>query len=306
MEKKKNEKKSELKTVKADGKVERTEIDKDSSKIIGRCFEIIEKEQAKVVAQKTKDGLVVHYYIEVLEDKSMALEMVGKNSEPTGILIENISTEDFAKKFKTCSQHECSMHKKTVDEIGKKMAENRVTMGEKHLKDGELEKAEGKFKRALTFDEASVRASLGLGKTKMAQDKIEEAMKIFKKLSADNAIYDTSNKHTLNDFGIYLRRKGLFSLAIENYEKAISTDPTDEALYFNLGIAYKASSTSAEGTDKELAFIQKAISILKEALELNADFSEAKEYLEKFFKTEKKMLTRLLGAGKGKPKTKSV
>lgn len=269
---------------------------KSGGKKIGRCFEIAEKEQEDTFCIKTIEGFVIHYYIEMLDDKSVVLELVGENGEPTGKLIEQISSADFSEKFKTCSNHICQMKAKTLDEISKKMAENRVDMGEKHLENGELEEAEDKFSRALKFDEKSVRASLGMGKTKMEQEKVDEAMEIFSKLTKENAIYELSNKHTLNQFGIYLRRKAIFDLAIDNYEKAISIDPRDEVLYFNLGKAYAIKGSSLNTPKEAMGFIQKGIGILQEALSINADFPEATEFLKKMIRKEKTMLDNILSA----------
>lgn len=288
----------------------KNELDKDKShdtvnpqrvggKRIGRCYEIAEKKKEDTFCIKTIEGFVIHYYIEMLDNKSVVLELVGENCEPTGKLIENISPADFSEKFKTCSHHICQMKPRTLDEISKKMAENRVEMGEKHLEKGELEEAEDKFSRALKYDEKSVRASLGMGKTKMEQDKVDEAMEIFSKLNEENAIYEQSNKHTLNQFGIYLRRKDLFDLAIDNYEKAISIDPKDEALYFNLGKAYAIKGSSLNKNNEAIGFIQKGIGILQEAICINEDFPEATEFLKKMIRKEKIMLDNLLKADDG-------
>lgn len=267
---------------------------------IGGCYEVTEVENKETFAIKTDEGFVVHYYIEMMENQSVVLELVGENGEPTGKLIEQIQMDDFSKRFKTCSQHKCPLQTKTVDEISKKMAENRIEMGEKHLENGEAEKAEDKFNRALKFDEKNVRATLGLGKAKLEQEKIEEAMEIFKKLSEENSIYDQDNKHTLNAFGIYLRKKGLHNLAIDSYEKAISLDPKDEALYFNLGRAYGIKGSSIEDAKECIEILQKAIGILQEALSIKTDFSEAKEYMNKLLGKEKVMLKNLLEASNPK------
>lgn len=250
---------------------------------IGRCFESTSMKLGQGSTSKVQKDVEIHYYIELLEDGSIVLEMVDQDGEPTGNLLEEISKEGFSKRFKTCSQHDCPLRISTLDEIRKRMAANRAKMGEQHLKDGELDKAKDKFKRALKFDEENVRARFGLGKTHMKEGKIEEATKIFKELSEMDALFEEENKHVFNKFGIELRKSKMYDLAIANYEKAILIDSKDEALYYNLSIAYEK---------KDL--IQKAIEKLKEALEIDKNFPEAQKRLELLFVKEQKTLDSLL------------
>lgn len=254
-----------------------------AKKMIGRCFEITTADDDAADSTKVEKDVDIHYYIELLDDGSVALEKVGEHSEPTGELIEGLSVDDFSSRFKTCSQHECPLRISTLDEIEKKMAENRSKMGEEHLKNGELDQAKDKFKRALKFDEDNIRAKFGLGKTCLKEGNREEAEKIFLELSTTEALFEQENKHVFNKFGIELRRSEMYDLAIANYEKAILIDSKDEALYYNLSVAYEK---------KEL--IQKAIEKLKEALELESDFPEAKKRLELLLSKEKESLDSLL------------
>ena len=252
---------------------------------IGRCFEV-ELGMAKSAGSGDADqeGTINHFYIEMLDNKKIALEKVDDDGEPTGNIVEeNLSVEEFHKKYKTCSHHDCPLQPRTIDEIRKKMSDNRVELAEEHLKNGELDLAEDKFNRALKYDEESVRAQLGIGKVRMEQDKIDEAMEIFKKISESNTIFEMANKHTFNDFGIYLRKKNLNDLAIDNYEKAITIDETDAALYFNLSRAYVEKGEVHTGIEK-----------LKEALNIQPDFPEAKQQFDILIEREEKMLNLFL------------
>ncbi len=225
----------------------------------------------------------IHYYIEVLKKGSIAIEKVDPTGEPSGEIVkEGITIEEFNKTYHSCSRHKCSLQPRTLEEITKKMAENRVDLGEEHLKNGDMQAAEEKFLRALEFDEGNVRALFGVGKIKMENDLTDDAVKIFQDLVHNNAIFEMSNKHTFNDFGIYLRKNGLYSMAIYCYERAITIDSRDPALYFNLGRAYADDGS-----------IQKGIEKLKEALEIDPDFLEAGDLLEEYIKKEQKMLDKL-------------
>lgn len=79
----------------------------------------------------------------------------------------------------------------------------------------------------------------------------------------------------------------MYDLSIANYEKAVLIDPKDEALYYNLSVAYEK---------KEL--ISKAIEKLKEALEIDNDFPEAKKRLELLIAREKETLGGFLEKNK--------
>ncbi|MFQ5432351.1 MAG: tetratricopeptide repeat protein [Nitrospinota bacterium] len=271
---------------KADSEVKPSPVKKSREyEKIGRCFEVESGKEKSTGSEKAdQESSVNHYYIEMLDNKKIALEKVDDDGEPTGEMAEEgISVDEFHKRYKTCSHHDCPLQPRTIDEIRKKMSDNRVELAEEHLKNGELDLAEDKFNRALKYDEESVRAQLGIGKVRMEQDKIDEAMKIFSEISESNAIYEMANKHTFNDFGIYLRKKNLNDLAIDNYEKAISIDDKDAALYFNLSRAY------AEKGD-----VQTGIAKMKEALNIRPDFPEAKEHLDILIKREAEMLDSLL------------
>ncbi len=193
-------------------------------------------------------------------------------------------------------------------------------MAEEHLKNNEFEKAEEKFKRSLKFDENNMQALVGLGKTHMEQDRVDEAMAVFKKIGEYNSLYEESNKHTFNDFAIYLRKNELIDQAIENYEKAIMLDPQDEILYYNLG--------RAKWENQEM---QAAIQKLREGLKIaddkkrklaenpnatdkNGDELEEKKYLMEsadvatrildfYMKSEKEMLEQLFSNQKDEDTT---
>ncbi|MEE8483940.1 MAG: tetratricopeptide repeat protein, partial [Nitrospinota bacterium] len=158
----------------------------------------------------------------------------------------------------------------------------RSKMGEEHLEKGEFKEAEDKFKRALAFDEENVKAKFGLGKTHLEQGKTDEAMEIFNELSQIDSLFEEENKHVFNEFGIELRKLEKYDLAIANYEKAITIDALDEALYYNLARAY----------DKK-DLLGKAIEKLKEALKIEKDFPEAQTYLSHLMEKEKKMIKDL-------------
>lgn len=245
---------------------------------VGRCFAV------KKADSPEGEETVIHYYIEILDEGRIALELVDDDGNPTGELVEeDLSSDDFNDKYTSCSRHDCPLQPKTIDEIKKKMAANRVAMGEAHLQNGEMDKAEDKFNRALVFEAGNLKAEFGIGKIRMEQEKRSEAEEIFRKISETNEMYEMANKHTFNEFGIYLRKQKLYDIAIQSYEKAIIVDESDAALYFNLAKAYVMKGEVQSGIEK-----------LKEALVIQPDFPEAKEHIDKYLKDEEMMLKKLL------------
>ncbi|VAX24663.1 hypothetical protein MNBD_NITROSPINAE01-72 [hydrothermal vent metagenome] len=290
-------------------------------KKIGRCFEVPGCDSELDMVHDNSAN-VRHFYIELLDGGTVALELIDANGDPSGnILEEGVALKNFSLKYKSCSEHDCPLQSRTVDEIAQKMSQTRSDMAEEHLKNNDFEKAEETFKRSLKFDENNMQALVGLGKTHMEQDRVDEAMAVFKKIGDSNALYEESNKHTFNDFAIYLRKNDLIDQAIENYEKAIMLDPQDEILYYNLG--------RAKWENKEM---QTAIQKLREGLKIadgkkrkfaenqnatdknDEDLEEEKKYLiesadvatrilDLYMKSEKEMLEQLFSNQKSENTT---
>jgi len=146
--------------------------------------------------------------------------------------------------------------------------EGHVRAADDHFRKKEYFSAEFEYGKALALNENHLRANLGKGKTLFATGEKEEAKKVFSRLSKIDALYEKENKHIFNEVGIELRQKGLLAEAIMNYRKAISIDPEDEVLYFNL-----ARACFEQGERQEAA------GHLAAALRLKPEFKEAKELL---------------------------
>ncbi len=210
----------------------------------------------------------VHYYCRLLENGNIALEMCKNDGTSTGFKVEEVPPEAFAERFKDCSQHEC--HLNMTEESKQEAAANKIaSLAQKHLDKKEYLSAEFEFKNALKLDEENVRANYGLGKTYLEQGNKEKAEEIFIKLSEIDALFDKDNKHIFNEMGIDLRKMELFDDAIKNYEKAISIDPEDHALFYNMGRACK-----------EKGDLQNALVNIEKSLKLKPDFEQGKKYLK--------------------------
>lgn len=154
----------------------------------------------------------------------------------------------------------------------------------RHTHRGDELRAEGKhrtaareYEAALAFDPDNVRASFGLGISYLESAKFDHASVIFDKLMGLETAFDPSYKHLFNEFGIRLRRCGLFEKGLVYYEKALALGEDDENLLFNMArMCYEMDRFVDAGKH------------LERALELNPDFDAAKSM--------KAMVDRLLAA----------
>ncbi len=215
--------------------------------------------------RKSNEEQDLHYFAKSTAEGKVSLYIIKPTGEPTAMIVETLEREEFDLRFKDCSTHKCDLKPKSVEEIKKEKAQERVITGEEHLKKKEYNAAVFEFGQAAKEDKENLKAHLGKGQAHIGLGEVDKAKYSFEKLSEIDSLYDMDNKHIFNEYGIELRKSEMYDLAIENYEKAISIDPDDEALYFNIGRAYYSSGSR----DKAVKYLDKAIS-------LDSNFSEAK------------------------------
>ena len=146
---------------------------------------------------------------------------------------------------------------------------DRITArAERHLAKQEYNSAEFEFSNALKLNEKNVKANFGLGKTYLAMGETGKAKETFQKLATIDAVLELDNRHIFNEFGIQLRKMGMFDEALGHYEKALSVTPNDENLWFNKGRCYFEAGKSKD-----------ALAALKRALEININFEDARQFL---------------------------
>ena len=153
-------------------------------------------------------------------------------------------------------------------DLTKQQSDRITARAERHLAKQEYHSAEFEFNNALKLNESNVRANFGLGKTYLAMGETEKAKETFQKLAAIDAVLNVDNRHIFNEFGIQLRKMGMFDEALGHYERALSLSPEDENLWFNKGRCYFEAGKTKE-----------ALNALKKALEINKNFTDAKQFL---------------------------
>ncbi|MFH1057625.1 MAG: tetratricopeptide repeat protein [Pseudomonadota bacterium] len=197
-----------------------------------------------------------------VEGEAARLELLDLHEERSGF-VETVALEDFPSRF----LHQPEFVPRKLS-LGQQQADRLAARAERHLADNELLSAEFEFNKAIKLDEENVRANFGLGKTYLALGEPEKATQVFRRLSTVEAVLEPENKHIFNEFGIQLRKMGLYAEAVRHYTRAINLAPRDENLWFNLGRALY------EGGQRE-----RGLGAIKKALEINPDLDEARKYL---------------------------
>jgi tetratricopeptide (TPR) repeat protein len=223
----------------------------------------LRQEPIRVGVGSTAKPLVVENYYEVMDidEDTVAVVMIDLADRPFGE--PETMARDKLKGFVHCPDY---FQKKKDPKAAK--VEKHVQIADRHLEKGEYYSAEFEYDQALTLNKDNLKANLGKGKTLFSMGRKEEARSIFNRLSSIKELFSKDNKHIFNEFGIELRKKALYEDAISTYEKAVSIDPDDEVLYYNLArVYYDLKRTDEVRTN------------LGRALEIKPGFKEATTFL---------------------------
>lgn len=227
---------------------------------------LLESIKGKVgTGDTTRDSAMNNFWVVLAVDEGHAvLELLDMNDQPSGFK-EQVALKEMTGRFVPQPEFKPQTLAPTA-----RQAERFSARGERHLAQKEYLSAEFEFNRALKLDEENVRANFGLGKTYVAQGEPEKAREVFGKLATVEAVMEPQHKHIFNEFGIELRKLGMYNEAVGHYQKALKLEAKDENLWFNLGRALCEGGWAAEGARA-----------LEHALKLNPALGEAKTYLDK-------------------------
>ncbi len=146
--------------------------------------------------------------------------------------------------------------------------EEAVETADKHRLKQELFSAEFEYKNVLRLNEEHVRATFGLGLTYLERQEKQNADIVFRKLMHIEAAFTPQHKHLFNDFGIQMRKLGMYGEAMRYYSRAFRLCRTDENLLYNMA-----------RTLYEKGRLRSSRAMLNRALRLNPDFPEGKVFL---------------------------
>lgn len=198
------------------------------------------------------------WFAKELDDGTFSIQPLNRNYVPSGP-ITIVGRDDFLDKYIP----EPELYSSTVYPKMKEI-KSVLERGEDHRRKNEAYSAEYEFNQALNFDEQNVRANFGLGLTYLERGNTSKADDIFKRLVNIDAAFQPEHKHLFNDFGINLRKNGMFDQALEYYHKAEELTKNDENLYLNIARAYFEKGDA-----------KKCYKYIKKSLTLNPEMEEA-------------------------------
>ncbi len=150
-----------------------------------------------------------------------------------------------------------------------RQVEESVDKGDGHRAKGELISAEFEYKNALRLDEEHIRGTFGLGLTYLARGETDNADIVFRRVVGLDGAFEEEHKHLFNEFGIRLRKNGMFAQALRFYKRAARlARHEDEHLLYNI-----ARTFHEKGEGKQ------ARRLLEKALAVNPGFERAARFL---------------------------
>lgn len=197
------------------------------------------------------------------EDGDFSTQRLNRNFLPSGP-IKTLKREELLQQYIP----EPSIYMNKVVPIMRRMEET-VERGDRHRERSELFSAEFEYQTALGLDEDHVRATFGLGLTYLERHEVENAERVFRKLVRLEAAFQTEHKHLFNEFGIQMRKRGMYSQAMKYYARAYQLSKDDEHLIYNM-----ARTLFEKGNSKV------SRRFLEKALRMNPDFEECRQFLE--------------------------
>lgn len=211
-------------------------------------------------------------YVEELDDGQITVRNINSNFVPTGS-VQYVERDALFKHF----EPEPTLFMNKVSPAMQDLEET-VQRGEEHLANAETFSAEYEFKHALRVDEENIRATFGLGLTYLERNEKNKADLVFRRLVKLKGAFEPKHKHMFNEFGIQLRKNGMYVQALKYYSRAFQFAKHDEHLLYNIG-----------RTMFEKGSLSGAITFLEKAVRLRPDFSEGKSLLEGLKKHEQKI-----------------
>ncbi|NLW81550.1 MAG: tetratricopeptide repeat protein [Desulfovibrionales bacterium] len=236
---------------------------------------------AKVGAGSTarKTTQTMYWYAEEGEDGLIWVQPLNPNYIPSGPKQE-ILKEQFLEHYAPEPEFYTTKVYPSMRRLNQTIAK-----AERYRGNGDCYSAEYEFGNALRVDEENIRANFGLGLTYLDRGETDKADNIFQRLVRMEGAFEAEHKHLFNDFGISLRKNGMYDQALEYYAKALELSPADENLHYNMA---RACFSKAD--------IGKAAEHLYSALKLNKDFEVAQKFLL-FLKKNNMLPTSPAGTG---------
>ena len=192
-----------------------------------------------------------YWYAVEQENRIIELQPLNLNYIPSGPK-KRISIDEFLARFSPEPEFYVTNVFPKIKEVNKTIAR-----ADRHRKNKEYYSAEMEYGNALRVDEDNIRANFGLGITYLERGENTKAEDILGRLVKLEGAFEDEHKHLFNDFGINLRKNGMFNQSIAYYERALELAHHDENLYYNVARA----CLEKKDTDKALEYLLKGLDI---------------------------------------------
>ncbi len=201
-----------------------TEKEKEATELVSVVSLISEKD--------VRDDKKTYWLVRETAGEMFGLQEINENHVPSGP-VKMVSSEEFSSDYSLELDY---WHEKVHVSMDK--LSGALQRGERHRAQDELYSAEMEYAGALEVDEDNVRATFGLGLTYLEKNDLEKALEVFHKVLQLKAAFKAEHKHMFNDFGILMRKNGMYSEAIQYYNRGVDLDSKDENLFFNIARSY--------------------------------------------------------------------
>jgi len=193
----------------------------------------------------------MYWMCQEMPEGTIEVQPLNSNYIPSGPK-KTVSMDEFLKLFSPEPEFYVNNVFPKIKEVNKTIAR-----ADRHRKNGEHYSAEMEYGNALKVDEENIRANFGLGITYLERGESGKAEDILNRLVKLEGAFEAEHKHLFNDFGINLRKNGMFDQAIAYYSRALELASHDENLHYNIARAY----LEKKDVDKALEALLKGLSI---------------------------------------------
>lgn len=184
-----------------------------------------------------------YWYAVEQENGDLELQPLNLNYVPSGPK-KRVPRNEFLEEFSPEPEFYVSNVFPKIKEINKTIAR-----ADRHRTNKEYFSAEMEYGKALKVDEDNIRANFGLGITYLERGENNKAEDILTRLVKLDGAFEAEHKHLFNDFGINLRKNGLFDQSIAYYTRALGLSSRDENLYYNLARVYLEKKDPGQALD---------------------------------------------------------
>lgn len=193
-----------------------------------RCaFATVKKIRMGLDAERKHESKIM-WYVEQVADETFEAWKINPNNVPAGeseIIPLHRLINDFTPQL---------AYFEDVVLPAMNTLEETLDRGDALRGQGRYYSAEMEYGLALEVEEHSVRALFGLGLVYAGRRELERTRDLLAELVNVKSTFNNKNQHLFNEFGIALRKAGLFAEATAYYNRALEFVDNDENLYYNL------------------------------------------------------------------------